>query len=120
VANSQPTVLIVDDDPEIRHVLKLLFEFENFKVVGEAADGLIAVPLAIEHRPDFVILDYLMPHMDGARTAEILHEVAPASRVVAFSAVLTTRPKWADAFLNKERINEIAPLLGRLVTEKAS
>lgn len=114
-----PTVLIVDDDPEIRHVLQLLFEHENFEVVGEAADGLQALSLAAEHQPDFVILDYLMPNMDGANTAELLHEASRSSRIVAFSAVLTERPSWADAFLNKERISEIAPLLGRLVSERA-
>ncbi|MDQ4064981.1 MAG: response regulator [Actinomycetota bacterium] len=111
-----PRVLIVDDDPEIRHVLKLLFEFERFEIVGEADDGLSAIPLALEHQPDFIILDYRMPRMDGAKAAEILREASSKSRIVAFSSVLFERPKWADAYLNKDRISEIAPLLGRLLT----
>lgn len=115
-----PSVLIVDDDPEIRHALKLLFDFERFEILGEADDGLTAIPLAIEHQPDFIILDYRMPQMDGAKAAEVLREASPKSRIVAFSAILSARPKWADAYLNKDRITEIAPLLGRLVRKSAS
>ncbi len=119
LGNSAPTVMIVDDDPEVRHALHLLFEFERFDVVAEASDGLHAVPEAIEHQPEFVILDYLMPLMNGATTAALIHEACPNTRVVAFSAFLEERPEWADAFLNKDRIAEIVPLIGRMVEVRA-
>lgn len=109
------TILIVDDDPEIRHALRLLFEFEDFDVIAEASHGMEAIPIALKHQPDFVILDYLMPKLDGYKTAEILRGVAPDARIVAFSAVLEDKPTWADAYLNKDRIAEIAPLLASLV-----
>ncbi len=104
-------VLIVDDDEEIRHLLLILFETEGFEVVGEAADGANALTLAIRFEPDFIVLDYMMPGMDGAETAHALRSVAPGSRIVAFSAVLHEKPDWADAFLDKDRISEIAPML---------
>jgi len=113
--NDRKTILIVDDDPEIRHALRLLFEFESFEVVAEATHGMEAIPIALKHQPDFVILDYLMPKLDGYKTAEILRGVAPEARIVAFSAVLDAKPNWADAYLNKDRIAEIAPLLASLV-----
>ena len=113
--NDRTTILIVDDDPEIRHALRLLFEFESFEVVAEASNGMEAIPIALKHQPDFVILDYLMPKLDGYKTAEILRGVAPGARIVAFSAVLDDKPNWADAYLNKDRIAEIAPLLASLV-----
>ena len=105
------TVLIVDDDEEVRHVLRILCETEGLAVVGEAANGVEAVPLALRHQPDFVILDYMLPRLDGEGAAEILRTITPESRIVAFSAILDEQPRWADAYLNKERIAELMPLL---------
>jgi CheY-like chemotaxis protein len=109
--STKPTVLIVDDEEEIRHVLRLLCETEGFDVVGEAGNGVEAVPMALKHQPDFVILDYLLPRLDGSGAAEILRTITPDSRIVAFSAILQEQPDWADAFLNKERVAELMPLL---------
>ncbi len=105
------TVLIVDDDEEIRHVLRILCETEGMSVVGEASNGVEAVPLALNHQPDLVILDYMLPRLDGEGAAEILRAITPHSKIVAFSAVLDRRPSWADAYLNKARISELMPLL---------
>lgn len=109
------TVLIVDDDEEIRHVLRLLCEADELDVVGEAANGVEAVPLALRHQPDFVILDYMLPRLDGEGAAEIFRSVTPSSKIVAFSAALDRQPGWADAFLNKDRITELMPLLRSFV-----
>ena len=108
---SRKTVLIVDDDEEVRHVLRLVCEDDAMRVVGEADNGVEAVTLALSHQPDFVILDYKLPRLDGAGTAEILRAVAPTSKIVAFSALLDSQPDWADAYLNKERLAELMPLL---------
>jgi len=112
---SSRRVLIVDDDEEIRHVLRLMCETEGFEVVGEAENGVEAVPLALKHQPDFVILDYLMPHLDGEGTATMLRAIVPEARIVAFSAVLDSKPSWCDSYLNKARVSEVAPLLERLI-----
>jgi CheY-like chemotaxis protein len=109
------TVLIVDDDEEIRHVLRLLCEADDLDVIGEAENGVDSIPLALKHQPDFVILDYMLPRLDGEGAAEILRAVTPASRIVAFSAVLDRKPEWADAYLNKDRIAELMPLLRTFV-----
>jgi CheY-like chemotaxis protein len=110
-SNSTRTVLIVDDDEEIRHALRLLCESENMEVVGEAANGVEAVPLALHQQPNIVILDYMLPRLDGEGAAEILRAVTPESKIVAFSALLDEQPPWADAYLNKDRISELMPLL---------
>lgn len=112
---SSRKVLIVDDDEEIRHVLRLMCETEGFEVVGEATNGVEAVPLALKFQPDVVILDYLMPHLDGEGTATMLRAIAPDARIVAFSAVLDSKPAWSDSYLNKARVSEVAPLLERLI-----
>lgn len=110
------TVLIVDDDDEIRHVLRIMFELEGFDIVGEAGTGLEAIPLALTHQPDVVLLDYLMPGMNGEETARMMRTIAPEARIVAFSAVLDEKPDWSDSYLNKERVSEVIPLLERLIT----
>lgn len=56
--------------------------------------------------------------MTGDKTATTLRAVAPEARIVAFSSALDRKPDWADAFLNKQHISEIAPLLGRLSAER--
>ena len=116
MARDHSKILIVDDDVEIRHLLRTLFEVDGFDVVGEAADGIEAIPLALKHEPDFVILDYRMPRMNGAKTAEVLRGIIPEAKIVAFSAMLEAQPAWADAYLNKERIIEVAPLLTAFVS----
>jgi CheY-like chemotaxis protein len=109
------TVLIVDDDVEIRHVLRVLCETEGLEVIGEAANGVEAVPLALHNQPDIIILDYMLPRLDGEGAAEILRTLTPESKIVAFSAILDRQPVWADAYLNKERITDLAPLLSTLI-----
>jgi len=110
-ALAEKTVLIVDDDEEVRHVLRLLCEDDGFEVVGEADNGAEALAMALHTQPDFVILDYKLPRLNGAGAAEILRVVTPDSKIVAFSALLDSQPEWADGFLNKTHIGELMPLL---------
>jgi DNA-binding NarL/FixJ family response regulator len=109
-------VLIVDDDEEVRHVLRLMCELEHFEVVGEASNALEALSVAMNTQPDVVILDYFMPHVNGEGTAVLLRTICPDARIVAFSAVLDSKPDWCDSYLNKARVSEIVPLLERLLT----
>ena len=108
-------VLIVDDDPGVRHVLRLILEIEDFDVVGEAVDGIEAVPQAVAYQPDFILLDEQMPNRTGEETAAMLRNIVPAARIIAFSAILEAKPAWADAFLEKQNINDVAPLVEGLI-----
>ncbi|TFD85468.1 response regulator transcription factor [Cryobacterium lactosi] len=80
-------VLVADDHPIVRGgIVGLLGAAADIEVVGEAADGVAAVRLAEELRPDLVLMDLRMPHLDGAAaTAQILAH-NPATRVL----ILTT------------------------------
>jgi DNA-binding NarL/FixJ family response regulator len=105
-------LLLVDDHPLfLDGVRAALVRAEDLEVVGEAQNGVEAVPLALKHQPDFVILDYMLPRLDGEGAAEIFRTITPRSKIVAFSAILDRRPSWADAYLNKARIAELMPLL---------
>lgn len=68
---TRPRVLIADDEPITRMLVKLLLERENFDVV-EAANGKIAVEMASRNRPDLMIVDLNMPEMDGYETIGFL------------------------------------------------
>ena len=108
-------VLIVDDDPSVRQLLRIILEVEDFDVVGEANDGVEAVPQAIELRPDVVVLDQQMPNRDGAATAEMLRESLPEALIIACSAIIDSKPSWADAFLAKQNMTDVAPLVQGLI-----
>jgi CheY-like chemotaxis protein len=104
-------VLIVDDEPDLRHALSLLVESHGFEIAGEAGSGREAIDIASQDPPDVIVLDYMMPEMDGSEAAERLRSIAPNAKIIAFSAILTDKPEWADAYLNKDRISQIASVI---------
>jgi CheY-like chemotaxis protein len=110
-AERRGSVLIVDDSLEIRDLVTRLLDREGFEVVGGAATSEEALSLAEQHKPDFVLLDFLMPQMNGAQLAPLLREQIPNGRIIAFSGFLADKPNWADDFLDKRRMSEVAKVL---------
>jgi CheY-like chemotaxis protein len=64
--------LVVDDDPVTRHLLRTTLEKQHW-IVTEAEDGRAALESVRENRPDLILLDLMMPHVDGFEFAERLH-----------------------------------------------
>ena len=63
------SILIVDDHEVVRNGIRSYLEtVKEFQVVGEAASGEVAVKMVSEHIPDIVLLDLIMPGMDGVET----------------------------------------------------
>jgi diguanylate cyclase (GGDEF)-like protein len=80
-------LLVADDDPVSRLMLGAILKREpGFELVGEAADAVQAVELALRRRPDVVLLDVDMPGGGGARAAVQIREQLPEVRIVAISA----------------------------------
>ena len=74
-AHATASVLTVEDDPIVRADLRLILEDAGFDVVPDARDGVEAVELAREHRPDLILIDLSLPGLDGVEaTRQILSE----------------------------------------------
>jgi DNA-binding NarL/FixJ family response regulator len=98
-------LLIVDDVAAIREALIESLVGTGIEVVGEASNGLEGVEQAAALQPDVILLDLRMPVLDGVSAMPLLRHRAPASRIVAYTALdveLTGKPaQWADALLTK-------------------
>jgi len=82
-------ILIADDHEVVRQGLRVSLGVDAaLEVVGEAEDGAEAVRLARRLRPDVVLMDLLMPEMDGIAATELIRRELPDTEVVALTSVL--------------------------------
>lgn len=80
-------VIVADDHPVVRDGLVAMLETQDdLRVVGEAADGRELVARAAELRPDVVLLDLEMPHLDGVGALREIRAARPDARAVVFTA----------------------------------
>jgi twitching motility two-component system response regulator PilG len=68
---SESTILVVDDSPTIRKVVELTLKREQIRVLS-AADGLSALAIVADEKPDLVLLDIMLPRMDGYQICQII------------------------------------------------
>ena len=101
------SVLLVDDTPTLRRLMRMALDGTGFDVVGEAGDGQAAVELAAQLEPDLVLLDLAMPVMDGLEALPLLRAVLPRVRIVILSGFdrrameSQVMDAGADAYLQK-------------------
>jgi NarL family two-component system response regulator LiaR len=82
-------LLIVDDHSVVRQGLRMFLKTDrDIEIVGEAGDGAEAVALARELQPDVVVMDLLMPVMDGIQATAAIRRELPHTEVVALTSVL--------------------------------
>lgn len=103
------TVLLVDDHPMIRQGLRNLVTSENdFQVVGEAGDGVEALQKIELTRPDVLIVDMMMPNLNGLEVLLQVKRLSPKTRTIVFSMqsaepyVVEALRAGADGYLLKE------------------
>lgn len=84
---TKPRILIAEDEAIIRLDLREMLEEEGYEVVGEVGDGETAVKLTQELKPDLVILDIVMPGMDGLKAAKMIadEEISAVLVLTAYS-----------------------------------
>jgi two-component system, NarL family, response regulator LiaR len=81
------TVLIADDHPVVRQGLRTFLDLQDdLAVIGEAATGAEAVAKAEELLPDIVLLDLVMPDLDGIEAARRIRDISPATKVIVLTS----------------------------------
>lgn len=85
--NEPITVLLVDDHNMVRMGLKSYFKTLNdIQVIGEAANGQEALDLVAQHAPDVVLMDLLMPGMDGVEATRQVKKLSPRTQVIVLTS----------------------------------
>jgi NarL family two-component system response regulator LiaR len=76
-------VLVVDDQTVVREGLVSILSFQSdIKIVGQAQNGQEAIEIAKQDKPDVILLDLVMPKLDGLESISRLREVAPAAKIL--------------------------------------
>ena len=78
-------LVVADDAPFIREIVRNVAEANGIVIVGEATDGNEAVRLALELKPDVILLDIIMPNKSGIEAAIEIREKMPSIKAIAFS-----------------------------------
>jgi len=82
------TFVITDDALFMRTLLrKIIEQYEEYEVVGEASNGLEAIEVAKKYQPDILTLDITMPEMDGIQAVKEILKVSPKTRIIMVSAM---------------------------------
>lgn len=116
------TILIVDNEKNIRNMLRVVLKLSEDTDFLEATDGAEALKIAKEHRGhiDLLLADVLMPGMTGIEMASQLSQARPQMKVVLMSGydseALTMEPDWH--FIQKPfSVSEIQERIGNILTE---
>jgi CheY-like chemotaxis protein len=115
-------VLVVDDDPDTLDVLELSISLGGFDTLC-ASDGVQALELARSHRPDLIILDNMMPIMDGLETTRRLREDPELAHIpiIMATARILDSDVWegwcagVDAYLLTRAWNQHVPNAQRVL-----
>jgi NarL family two-component system response regulator LiaR len=79
---SEPRVIVADDDPLVRRLIRDTLQRADMVVIAEASNGREAVELALHYLPDVVVMDIVMPEMDGIEATEAIYIEDPSIPVV--------------------------------------
>ncbi|MEA2530163.1 MAG: hypothetical protein QOG89_1807 [Thermomicrobiales bacterium] len=113
-------ILVVDDEPLLLRIIVEALTDEGYEVVA-ARDGREAVELAVREKPDLVVMDVMMPRLDGREAARLLQEQPdpPAVPMVLMSAgVSAARIERGITFLPKPfDLDRLLTLIARLLSQ---
>ena len=121
-------ILIVDDFPSWRRfVFSMLEDLPEFRIVGEACDGIEAVHKSAELQPDLVLLDIGLPRLHGIDAAKQICTVSPHSKILFISenqckeivdAALRATPCARGFLVKSDAVADLGPALRALVEDR--
>jgi DNA-binding NarL/FixJ family response regulator len=123
------TIVLVDDDQDFRLIARALLGSlsDAVTIVGEADDGETALALVRHRRPDIVITDLVMPHLNGVELTRRIREELPETQVILVSSYTEdaylhmASDSGADAFVNKHVItSSLVPAVRDLIRRRLS
>jgi CheY-like chemotaxis protein len=107
-------VVVADDTRELQDIVRLWFMSDaRLELVGQAWNGQEAVEVVSEKKPDVVVLDLMMPVMDGYTAIPLIKAAAPETKILVYSAIHERQGKprameaGADAYLEKGPIDRL-------------
>jgi DNA-binding NarL/FixJ family response regulator len=122
-------VVLIDDDADYRWLFRFSLQLEHdITVIGEAEEGETGVALALQEQPDIVVMDLMMPRIDGFEATKRLKRSQPAVKVLAVTSLSVDNAirqkvnhSGADAILDKrEMATALVPTIRSLHRPSAS
>ncbi|WP_066557228.1 response regulator [Croceicoccus bisphenolivorans] len=101
-------VLYVDDEPDIREIVCLSLELEPSLDVRDCSSGAEALEVACEWQPDLILLDVMMPGMDGPTTLARLRDMAETAAIPVVFITARVQPGESDHFLSLGAVGVLA------------
>ena len=104
-------ILLVDDDRQTRELLQdILEKYADVTIVAQAGDGKQAVSMAIEHKPDVILMDVALPYLDGIEATQCIKRACPETVIICLTGDFSP-PKYsamrtagAAAFVCKNQV----------------
>ncbi len=93
-------IMYVDDEDDIREIAVLTLEFDPDFSVKSCASGSEAVAIAADWLPDLILLDVMMPGMDGPETLECLKQAPETASIPVIFTTARTQPEDIDRFMS--------------------
>src|SRR5438270_1121764 len=109
-------ILVIDDGDSVRDVIRIFLEHAGFEVCGEAGDGMEAIELAANLKPDLIVLDLAMPRMNGAEAASILSATMPDVPIVVLTMYENVLGSALASAVSVKAVVDKTEGIGRLVS----
>ena len=95
------SVIVIDDDIDTLEVFSEFLEIKDIRVKARGHDGKQAAELFQKHRPDYVLMDIMMPYYDGFYGIEKIREVDPNAKIIIITADVSAE--------TRKKLNELKP-----------